>query len=64
MKGQGIKLYGMSFANSLYSMDNKVNTFSLDLNSRLTDRLSNQFLATYSMLDDIKNDNNISNIDI
>ena len=49
--------YSMSFANSLYSMDNKVNTFSLDLNSRLTDRLSNQFLATYSMLDDIRGTN-------
>ena len=26
--------YSMAFANSMYSMDNKVNTFSLDLNSR------------------------------
>ncbi|NMB37375.1 MAG: TonB-dependent receptor, partial [Bacteroidales bacterium] len=29
--------YSMAFANSMYSMDNKVNTFSLDLNSRFTD---------------------------
>ena len=49
--------YSMAFANSLYSMDNKVNTFSLDLNSRLSDNLSNQFLATYSMLDDIRGTN-------
>lgn len=47
-------LYAMSFANSMYSMDNLVNTFSLDLNSRLSDKLSNQFLATYSQLDDIR----------
>ena len=46
--------YSMSFANSMYSMDNKVNTFSLDLNSRLGNNVSNQFLATYSMLDDVR----------
>ena len=49
--------YAMAFSNSLYSMDNKVNTFSLDLNSRLSDNLSNQFLATFSMLDDIRGTN-------
>jgi len=49
--------YGMSFANSLYSMDNKVHTWSLDLNSRLSDALSNQFLATYSMIDDVRGSN-------
>ena len=46
--------YSMAFANAMYSMDNKVNTFSLDFNSRLSNSLSNQFLATYSMLDDIR----------
>ena len=44
----------MSFANSMYGMDNLVHTFSLDLNSRLTDNLSNQFLATFSKLDDVR----------
>ena len=44
----------MSFANSMYGMDNLVHTFSLDLNSRLSDNLSNQFLATYSKLDDVR----------
>ena len=44
----------MSFANSMYSMQNIVSTFSLDLNSRLSDRLSNQFLATYSILNDVR----------
>ena len=46
--------YSMSYANSMYSMQNLVHTVSLDLNSRLTDNLSNQFLATYSKLDDIR----------
>jgi len=35
-------------------MDNLVHSFSIDLNSRLTDKLSNQFLATLSKLDDIR----------
>ena len=50
-------LYSMSFANSMYSQDNLVNTWSLDLNSRLSDKLSNQFLATYSQLDDVRGTN-------
>ena len=49
--------YSMAFANSLYSMDNKVHTWSLDLNSRFGDNISNQFLATFSMLDDIRGSN-------
>ena len=49
--------YGMAYANSLYSMDNVVSTVSLDLNSRLSDNLSNQFLATFSKLDDIRGTN-------
>ena len=44
----------MSFANSMYSQDNLVHSFSFDLNSRLSDKLSNQFLATYSKLDDMR----------
>ena len=49
--------YGMAYANSMYSMDNVVSTVSLDLNSRLSDNLSNQFLATYSKLDDVRGTN-------
>ena len=45
-------LYAMTYANSMYAMNNYVHTFSLDLNSRLTDNLSNQFLATFSKIDD------------
>jgi len=44
----------MSYANSMYSMNNLVHSFSFDLNSRLSDNLSNQFLATYSKLDDLR----------
>ncbi|MFA5327738.1 MAG: carboxypeptidase regulatory-like domain-containing protein [Prolixibacteraceae bacterium] len=44
----------MSFANSMYSMNNLVHSFSFDLNSRLSDNLSNQFLATFSKLDDVR----------
>ena len=47
----------MSYANTMYSMQNLVHTWSLDLNSRLTDNLSNQFLATFSKLDDIRGSN-------
>lgn len=47
----------MSFANSMYSQDNLVHSFSFDLNSRLSDNLSNQLLATFSKLDDIRGTN-------
>ncbi len=46
--------YSMAFANSMYSMDNVVHTVSLDWNSTINDRLSNQLLATFSILDDIR----------
>ena len=41
----------------MYSMKNTVHSWSLDFNSRLTDNLSNQFLATISKLDDIRGTN-------
>ncbi len=44
----------MAYAGSLYSMDNLVHTVSLDFNSRLSENLSNQFLATFSKLDDVR----------
>ena len=50
-------LYSMSFANSMYSMNNIVHTASLDLNSKISDNLSNQFLATFSKLDDVRGSN-------
>jgi len=54
MAGGRVSQYSMSFANSMYSMENIVHSWSIDLNSRLTDNLSNQFLATISKLDDIR----------
>lgn len=54
MSGARTSQYAMSFANSMYSMDNLVHSFSLDLNSRLSENLSNQLLATFSKLDDVR----------
>ncbi|MBR3450262.1 MAG: TonB-dependent receptor [Bacteroidales bacterium] len=57
MSGARMSQYSMSFANAMYSMQNLVSTWSLDLNSRLSDNLSNQFLATFSKLDDVRGTN-------
>ena len=50
-------LYSMAFANSMYSLNNVVHSSSLDINSRLTNDLTNQFLATFSKLDDVRGSN-------
>lgn len=50
-------LYSMAFSNSMYSMNNLVHSVSLDLNSKISDNLSNQFLATFSKLDDVRGTN-------
>ena len=57
MSGARTSQYSMSFANAMYSMENIVHSFSIDLNSRFTENLSNQFLATFSKLDDIRGTN-------
>ncbi|HUH29439.1 TonB-dependent receptor [Gelidibacter sp.] len=44
----------MAFSNSTYSMDNIVNSLSLDLNSRISDKLSNQLLVTSSKIQDAR----------
>ncbi|MFR9532892.1 MAG: carboxypeptidase regulatory-like domain-containing protein [Rikenellaceae bacterium] len=44
----------MAFANTLYSMDNVVSSFALDLNSRFGDKISNQFLVTYTDIMDMR----------
>ena len=49
-----ISQYSMAFSNSIYSSDNIVNSFSLDLNSRISDKISNQFLTTYTMINDVR----------
>lgn len=46
-----------TFANNMYSMDNKVSSWSIDLNSRFSDKISNQLLATYSNIEDIRGSN-------
>lgn len=50
-------LYSMSYANSMYSINNIVHSVSVDLNSKINDNLSNQFLATFSKLDDVRGTN-------
>ena len=52
-----ISQYGMAFSNSLYSMDNIVNSLSAELNSRLTDKMSNQLLVTYTKIEDVRGSN-------
>ncbi len=49
-----ISQYSMAFANSIYSSDNIVNSVSLDLNSRISDNLSNKFLTTYTRIQDVR----------
>jgi hypothetical protein len=49
-----ISQYSMAFSNSLYSMDNIVNSVSVDLNSKISENISNQFLTTYSKINDIR----------
>ena len=50
-------LYAMSFSNSMYKTNYYVKTFAFDLNSRLTDNLSNQLLVTYSKNDQERDSN-------
>jgi hypothetical protein len=57
MPNARVSLYSFSFANSMYGMDNLVHSFAANLNSRLADNLSNEFLATYSKLDDVRASN-------
>lgn len=57
MANARISQQSFSFANSMYGMENLVHTFAVNLNSRLSDELSNEFLATWSKLDDIRSSN-------
>jgi len=49
-----VSAYSMSYANSMYSQDNLVNSATLELNSRLKENMSNQLLATYSLIKDVR----------
>ena len=44
----------MAFANNMYSQDNNVQSWSLDYNARLSDKVSHQLLATFSNIEDIR----------
>lgn len=50
-------LYSMPFANSMYSQEKNVHSVSLDLNTRISNTLSNQLLATFSKIDDVRGSN-------
>lgn len=52
-----ISEHSMAFSNSLYSMDNVVNSFSFDLNSRFGSQMSNQFISTYTTIKDMRGSN-------
>src|SRR5690606_34197979 len=52
-----ISQYAMAFSNCLYSQDKIVNSLSLDLNSRISDKLSNQLLVTSSKIKEMRGSN-------
>ncbi len=54
MSGARTSQYSMAFANNMYSQDNIVKSVSVDLNSRFSEKFSNQLLFTYSKLDDVR----------
>ncbi|GHV21126.1 cell envelope biogenesis protein OmpA [Clostridia bacterium] len=49
-----ISEWSMSYANSMYSMDNIVNSATAELHSRINEKMSNQLLATYSLIKDVR----------
>ncbi len=49
--------YSMSYANSMYSMNNKVTSLSADLNSRFGEKFANQLLFTYTNISDERGSN-------
>jgi outer membrane receptor protein involved in Fe transport len=52
-----ISQHSMAFSNSTYSTDNIVNSVALDLNSRISDNISNQFISTYTKIQDVRGSN-------
>lgn len=47
----------MAFANNMYSMQNNVYSVSFDYNAKFSDKVSNQLLATYTNIEDIRGSN-------
>ena len=52
-----VSQYSMSFANSMYGMDNLVHSVAAELNSRLNDNMSNSFRITFDKKDDVRSSN-------
>jgi hypothetical protein len=48
LNGNRISEYGLSYFNSCYATVNTLNTLTAELNSRLTNNMSNQLLITYT----------------
>lgn len=53
-KKNRVSEHSMSYANSMYSMDNIVNSLTAELNSSLGDKSSNQMLFTYTDIKDMR----------
>jgi len=49
--------YSMAYANSMYSSNKLATTVAAELNSRISNNLSNRFIATFSKLDDRRGSN-------
>ena len=45
------------FSNNMYSQQNNVTSFAAELNSRFTDKIANQLIATYSFINDQRGSN-------
>lgn len=46
--------HSMAFSNSIYSQDNIVNSIAFDLNSKISDKISNKLLTTYTQIADVR----------
>jgi hypothetical protein len=49
-----VSLNSMAFENTMYNQTSSVNSVSTELNSRISNKLTNQFLATYSNIKSIR----------
>ncbi|MEE3446846.1 MAG: TonB-dependent receptor, partial [Prevotella sp.] len=52
-----VGVQSMAFSNSMYSMENKVQSLSADLHSRFGQKISNQLLFTYTNIEDMRGSN-------
>lgn len=52
-----VSLNSMAFENTMYNSTNSVNSVSAELNSRFSNKLTNQFLATYSNIQSVRTSN-------